>query len=81
MKRDDDLYDDPPLTLRQLLHALTEDYALLDEPVHVEVKDDHGGYLDCLVTGLSVQQWRGPDGKGQLRDVQSLEFVRNRDGR
>lgn len=78
----DDLYDDPPLTLRQLLHRLTDDCALLDQPVHVDTYDSTGGkLLDCLVTGLSVRQWRGPDGDGPLREVQTLTYVLNRDGR
>lgn len=78
---DDSLYDDPPLTLRQLLHKLTDEHVLLDEPVRLDVHDARGEYVDCLVTGLSVRQWRGPDGDGPLREVQSLTFERNRDGR
>lgn len=78
---DDGLYDSPPMTLRQLLHALTDESALLDEPVHVGTYDSTGEYLDCLVTGLSVRQWRGPDGRGPLRSVQSLTTELNRDGR
>lgn len=68
---DDSLYDDPPLTLQQLLHRMTDDDALLDEPVHLFVHGASRGKLDdCLVTGLSVGQ-----------GVQSLTFELNRDGR
>ena len=77
MSRD---YVDEPVTLRELLHQLTEDYTLMDEPVHIDVWDG-GQLLDCLVTGISVRMWRGPDGKGPDRPVQSLTFERNRDGR
>jgi hypothetical protein len=68
---DDSLYDDPPLTLRQLLHQMTDEDALLDQPVHLFVQGASPGKVDdCLVTGLSV-------GRG----VQSLTFELNRDGR
>lgn len=73
----DDQYDSPPLTLRQLLHELTDEHVMLDEPVHV----DGGDGVDCLVTGLSVRLWRGPDGNGPWRSAQSLTFERNRDNR
>lgn len=78
MTANDNLYDDPPLTLRQLLHALTEDYTLLDEPVHVDAYDSTGELLDCLVTGLSDRWVIASRGMDQpLCDVDGEHIARH----
>lgn len=59
---------DTPLTLKALIHELSADYTLADEPVHVDTWDSGGDLIDCVVTGISVRQ--GRDGKL----VQSLKL-------
>lgn len=65
-----DLYENEPLTLRALIQRLAEEDTLFDEPVHVDIPDRNGVYLDCLITGLTVGDGR-----------QELVCERNRDGR
>jgi hypothetical protein len=65
-----DLYEDEPLTLRGLIQRLADDDTLFDQPVHVDIPDRDGTYLDCLITGLTVRDGR-----------QELVYERNRDGR
>jgi hypothetical protein len=59
-----------PPTLRQLLHGFTSDYALLDEPLeftYTEWSDGRAELARCVVTGLTVRQFKG-------RAVQTLTY-------
>ena len=61
---------DRPPTLRELLHAFTADYALLDEPLEFDYTDWESGTPEltrCVITGLTVRQFKG-------RLVQSLKY-------
>lgn len=61
--------DNPP-TLRQLLHEFTADYALLDEPLEFTYTEWSHGTAElarCVVTGLTVRQFKG-------RLVQTLKY-------
>jgi hypothetical protein len=57
-------------TLRELLHEFTADCALLDEPLEFSYTDwepGAAGLTRCVVTGLTVRQFKG-------RLVQSLTY-------
>jgi hypothetical protein len=61
---------DSPPTLRQLLHAFTADCALLDEPLEFTFTEWVNGAPElarCVVTGLTVRQFKG-------RAVQTLTY-------
>ena len=48
-----------PLTLKGLIHELSADFTLPDEPVIVSGWDSAGNLVEFTVTGISVRQWRG----------------------
>jgi hypothetical protein len=59
-----------PPSLRQLLHEFTADYALLDEPLEFTYTEWSHGRAElarCVVTGLTVRQFKG-------RLVQTLTY-------
>lgn len=63
----------PPLTLKGLVHELTADFTMADEPVIVSGWDSAGNLTEFAVTGISVRQWRG-------KSVQSLKLRAVEDG-
>lgn len=56
-----------PLTLKGLVHELTADFTMADEPVIVSGWDSTGNLVEFAVTGISVRQWHG-------KSVQSLKL-------
>lgn len=56
-----------PLTLKELVHELTAEWTLADEPVIVSGWDSAGNLMEYTVTGISVRQWHG-------KAVQSLKL-------
>ena len=59
--------DGPPLTLKGLIHELSAEYTMDDEPVIVSGWAASGEYVDYAVTGVSVRTWHG-------KPVQSLKL-------
>ena len=51
--------EDTPLTLKELVHELTAEWTMADEPVIVSGWDSAGEYTEFTVTGISVRQWHG----------------------
>lgn len=64
-----------PLTLKELIHELTADFTLADEPVVVSVSDPYTGWARYDIIGISVRT--GRDGKSvqslKLRPVEEAE--------
>ena len=58
---------DRPLTLKELIHELTAEYTMADEPVFVSGWDSAGGHVTYAVVGISVRMWHG-------KSVQSLKL-------
>ena len=50
---------DRPLTLKELIHELTAEYTMADEPVLVSGWDLTGNGVTLAVAGISVRMWHG----------------------
>ena len=55
-------------TLKDLIHELSAEWTMADQPVYVSGLDLDGNLIVNVVTGISVRSW--PDGK----PVQSLKL-------
>lgn len=59
--------EDAPLTLKGLIHELSADFTMADEPVIVSGWDSTGNFTEFAVTGISVRTHHG-------KSVQSLKL-------
>jgi hypothetical protein len=50
---------DRPLTLKELIHELSAEYTMTDEPVLVSGWDSAGSHVTLAVAGISVRTWHG----------------------